>query len=166
MGTLRIAYRVWQVYWVHLGVFFVTLFLMLAINATGAFPRDEVRALNLAPFLDNTGPNLIGLMTLTYVPNYFDILPMYLVILALIPVTMALARVDPRLALLLCVSALGGGGGRTEPARGPLVQQRVGPDMVLQPLRLAAGVLHRLRADGGLAAPRRPSVAGSWRWRS
>ena len=42
------------------------------------------RAANLYPFLDNTGPNLIGLMTLTYVPNYFDILPMYLVILALV----------------------------------------------------------------------------------
>ncbi|MBL9045882.1 MAG: OpgC domain-containing protein [Tabrizicola sp.] len=100
MGTLRIAYRIWQVYWVHLGVFFVTLALMLALNMTGTFPRDEVGALNLYPFLNNTGPNLVGLFTLTYVPNYFDILPMYLVILALIPLMMSLARVDARLALL------------------------------------------------------------------
>jgi hypothetical protein len=100
MGTVRIAHRVWQVYWVHLGVFFMTLVLMLTLNLTGIFPRDEVNALNLNPFLNNTGPNLIGLMTLTYVPNYFDILPMYLVILALIPVMMALARVDVRLAVL------------------------------------------------------------------
>lgn len=100
MGTLRIAHRIWQVYWVHLGVFFVTLVLMLALNLTGVFPRDEVGALNLYPFLNNTGPNLIGLFTLTYVPNYFDILPMYLVILALIPVMMALARVDARLAMV------------------------------------------------------------------
>jgi hypothetical protein len=99
MGTLRIVHRIWQVYWVHLGVFFVTLVLMLAINMTGVFPRDEVGALNLYPFINNTGPNLIGLVTLTYVPNYFDILPMYLVILALIPVMMALARLDVRLAL-------------------------------------------------------------------
>ncbi len=49
MGTLRIAFRVWQVYWVHLGVFFVTLALMLALNATQLFPRDEVGALNLDP---------------------------------------------------------------------------------------------------------------------
>ncbi|NJS39735.1 MAG: OpgC domain-containing protein [Rhodobacteraceae bacterium] len=98
MGTLRILHRIWQVYWVHLGVFFVTLLLMLAINMTGVFPRDEVGALNLYPFITNTGPNLIGLMTLTYVPNYFDILPMYLVILALIPVMMGLARADVRLA--------------------------------------------------------------------
>ena len=103
LGTLRILHRVWQVYWVHLGVFFVTLALVFALNMTGVFPRDEVGALNLKPFLNNTGPNLIGLMTLTYVPNYFDILPMYLVILALIPVMMGLARVDVRLALLASV---------------------------------------------------------------
>ncbi len=100
MGALRIAHRIWQVYWVHLGVFLITLALLVSLNATGAFPRDEVGALNLYPFLKDAGPNLIGLLTLTYVPNYFDILPMYLVILALIPVMMALASLDTRLAIL------------------------------------------------------------------
>jgi hypothetical protein len=109
LGTVRIAHRVWQVYWVHLGVFFLTVALMLALNMSGMFPRDEVRQLNLLPFLNTTGPNLIGLLTLTYVPNYFDILPMYLVILALIPVMMALARVDVRLALLASVALWGAG---------------------------------------------------------
>jgi hypothetical protein len=104
MGTAQIAYRVWQVYWVHIGVFFATLVLMLVLNATHVFPRDEVGRLNLYPFLNSTGPNLIGLMTLTYVPNYFDILPMYLVILALIPAMMALARIDVRLAMLASVA--------------------------------------------------------------
>ena len=110
MGTFRIAYRVWQVYWVHLGVFLATLALMLVLNATGLFPRDEVDALNLYPFLDDTGPNLIGLLTLTYVPNYFDILPMYLVILALIPVMMALARLDVRLAMAASIVLWGAAG--------------------------------------------------------
>ncbi len=104
MGTLRILHRLWQVYWVHLGVFFVTLALMQTLNLTAIFPRDEVAELNLNPFLYNTGPNLIGLFTLTYVPNYFDILPMYLVILALIPFMIALARLDVRLALLASVA--------------------------------------------------------------
>ena len=79
-------------------MFFVTLALMLALNASGAFPAStEVGALNLHPFLDNTGPNLVGLLTLTYVPNYFDILPMYLVILALIPVDDGAGPDRPRL---------------------------------------------------------------------
>lgn len=103
MGTLRIVYRVWQVYWAHIGVFVVGLFSMLVLNATGWFDRDYVGQLNLYPFLNNTGPNMIGLMTLTYVPNYFDILPMYLVILAQIPLVMALARIHPNLAMAGCV---------------------------------------------------------------
>jgi len=103
MGALRIAHRVWQVYWVHMGVFFITLTLMLILNETGLFPRNEVSALNLNHFLNHTGANLIGLFTLTYVPNYFDILPMYIVILALIPVMMALAKVDSRLAIMASI---------------------------------------------------------------
>jgi hypothetical protein len=102
-GSVRIAYRVWQVYWVHLGVFFVTLAAMLALNATGMFPRDEVGALNLYPFFQADGGNLLGLLTLTYVPNYFDVLPMYLVILALIPVMIGLARLDASLAVAVSV---------------------------------------------------------------
>jgi hypothetical protein len=98
-GTVRIAYRVWQVYWVHVGVFLVALAAMLVLNATGAFPRDEVGALNLYPFFQKDGGNVLGLLTLTYVPNYFDVLPMYLVILALIPVMIGLARIDASLAL-------------------------------------------------------------------
>ncbi len=117
MGTLQIMLRIWQVYWVHLGVFFVTLALMVALNASGAFARDEVGALNLYPFLKNTGPNLLGLLTLTYVPNYFDILPMYLVILALIPVMMGLVAIDLRLAILFSLSLwVGAGAGLNLPA--------------------------------------------------
>jgi hypothetical protein len=93
LGTLRILHRMWQVYWAHLGVFFVALLCMVALNRTGWFEADYVGALNLYPFLNSTGSNLIGLMTLTYVPNYFDILPMYLVILGMVPVVMLLSQV-------------------------------------------------------------------------
>jgi hypothetical protein len=43
-------------------------------------------------------------MTLSYVPNYFDILPMYMVVLVMMPLVMALARVDLRLVALFVVS--------------------------------------------------------------
>lgn len=99
LGTLRIAQRLWQVYWAHLGVFFTVLLAMLLLDHSHWFAKDYIRLLNLTPFLNATGPNMIGLMTLTYVPNYFDILPMYLVILAMIPVVMGLARIDTRLPI-------------------------------------------------------------------
>ncbi|MBA49668.1 MAG: hypothetical protein CMI51_11670 [Paracoccus sp.] len=104
LGALRVAHRVWQVYWAHTGVFVVTLFCMVALNMTGWFERDYVGALNLYPFLNDPGPNLVGLLTLTYVPNYFDILPMYLVILALIPVIIGLARIHVALAMAASVA--------------------------------------------------------------
>jgi hypothetical protein len=104
MGALRIAHRMWQVYWAHLGVFFTTLLCMVALNRTGWFEIDYVGALNLYPFLNSTGGNLIGLMTLTYVPNYFDILPMYLVILGMIPIAMLLARAHVLLPLAASVA--------------------------------------------------------------
>lgn len=104
LGTARILYRIWQVYWVHIGVFFVALFLMLMANYSDIFPRDEVGALNLYPFLRNTPQNFVGLVTLTYVPNFFDVLPMYIVLLALVPGMMLIARLDPMLALLTSVT--------------------------------------------------------------
>ncbi|NPD13761.1 OpgC domain-containing protein [Xinfangfangia sp. D13-10-4-6] len=104
VGAARILFRIWQVYWVHLGVFLVAVLAMLALNMSGWFSRDEVGALNLYPFLKNTAPNFFGLMTLTYVPNYFDILPMYMVLLALVPVMVGLARIDGRLALAASVT--------------------------------------------------------------
>jgi hypothetical protein len=103
LGTLRIAHRMWQVYWAHLGVFFVSLFSMVALNKSGWFETDYVGALNLYPFLNSTGANMIGLLTLTYVPNYFDILPMYLVILGMIPVVMLLSRIHTLLPLAASV---------------------------------------------------------------
>jgi hypothetical protein len=99
MGLFRVVFRIWEIYWVHIATFMLTLAAMFIINRTGMFTRDEVSALNLVPFLKASGNQVIGLFTLTYVPNYFDILPMYIVILALLPVMVALSRVSVYLAL-------------------------------------------------------------------
>lgn len=104
MGTVRIGYRVWQVYWAHIGLFLAIAMTVAMQNATGWFEKDYITALNLRPFFDDTETNLIALMTLGYVPNYFDILPMYLVILAMIPAMMALARIHPMVALAASVT--------------------------------------------------------------
>ncbi|MHA3914695.1 OpgC family protein [Halovulum sp. GXIMD14793] len=95
MGTMRILHRVWQVYWAHIAVFCVILTSMIVLNWFPDLPRDYVGQLNLYPFVKNIEGNMVGLMTLAYVPNYFDILPMYLVILAMVPIVMALSLVSP-----------------------------------------------------------------------
>jgi len=93
MVTARVAHRIWQVYWAHIGLFVAVAVTMVALNELSIGNRDYVGQLNLYPFFNNAQPNLLGLLTLTYVPNYFDILPMYLVILAMMPVMIGLARI-------------------------------------------------------------------------
>ncbi|MEM7619052.1 MAG: OpgC domain-containing protein [Pseudomonadota bacterium] len=92
LGTSRILFRTWQVYWVHLALFLFLLTLMCFFDSLGVFEKSYVSQLNLHKFLENPQQNLIGLMTLTYVPNYFDILPMYIGILLMVPIIMALRK--------------------------------------------------------------------------
>ncbi len=100
MGIARVAHRMWQVYWAHICQFLVIAAGLAAIHQSGfletccGLTQDYVGTLNLWPFFEETPQNLAGLLTLTYVPNYFDILPMYIVILALIPVIMAVSRLS------------------------------------------------------------------------
>jgi len=92
MGTARVSHRVWQVYWAHIALFLIIAAMVVSLDATGWYGEENHfrDRLNLVWFFDNTATNLAGLLTLTYVPNYFDILPMYLVILALMPVVVLL----------------------------------------------------------------------------
>jgi hypothetical protein len=104
MGLRRIALRCWQVYWAHLGLFFAIATISAVAHAWFSTPeRNYIDGLNLAPFFDDTGQQLVGLFTLTYVPNYFDILPMYIVILMMVPIVMALQRVHLYAAIGFCV---------------------------------------------------------------
>jgi hypothetical protein len=98
MGTARTLHRVWQVYWAHIGLFFVTVALLLVFNRldTGVVYTERLYVL---PLFEDTASALFGLMTLTYVPNYFDILPMYLVILLMMPIVVGLARISPLVAM-------------------------------------------------------------------
>ncbi|WP_299840483.1 OpgC family protein [uncultured Jannaschia sp.] len=104
-GTARVAYRVWQIYWAHLALFLVLAAFLAGIDATGWHPKAiYVGSLNLIQFFEDPAPLLIGLMTLTYVPNYFDILPMYMVLLAMMPFALALSRVSLPLVFAMSVA--------------------------------------------------------------
>jgi hypothetical protein len=103
MGTARVAFRCWQVYWAHVCLFLAIAATMVALTASDLLLRDYVGQLNLHPFFNDTPGNLVGLLTLTYVPNYFDILPMYLVILVMLPAVVGLARLNRAVAFAAVV---------------------------------------------------------------
>ena len=99
LASARVGFRVWQVYWAHVGLFFATLALTVALTNSGLGTRNYWGQLNLWPlFVESdkwTNPDiLLSFMTLRYVPNYFDILPMYMIVLLLMPIIMALANVN------------------------------------------------------------------------
>ena len=103
MGTVRVVYRCWQVYWAHIALFFFVLMYLSAIDTYGNFDKIYINTLNLSHFIKDPLTNIVGLFSLTYVPNYFDILPMYLVILAMMPFVIALANLSYWIAALYVV---------------------------------------------------------------
>lgn len=97
-GTRRILYRIWQVYWAHIGLALVLITVsVIGLNITG---NDYPRAIGLEWFFAHAGEGLLKLMTLSFTPTFLDILPMYLVLLAMVPVMMGLAMLSRLLPLL------------------------------------------------------------------
>jgi hypothetical protein len=103
-GTARVLKRCGELFACHLGLFFVVAVVLVGGNHLLQSPVDYVNLINLGYFFDHTQEALLGLFTLTYVPNYFDILPMYIVALAILPLFLLLARVHKILAVSLCVA--------------------------------------------------------------
>lgn len=101
LGTARVLFRSWQVYWAHICLFLAIAMMLVILDSFG-FEKNYVNSLNLGRFFNDTQDQLFGLLTLSYVPNYFDILPMYIVILLLMPLVMALARVHVGLVFGFC----------------------------------------------------------------
>lgn len=95
-GTLlaRVAFRVWQIYWAHISMFTATMLVLLAGNQldTGVIYTQRLWVM---PFLEDTETFLPALLTLHYVPPLFDMLPMYVVVLSMLPIVALLGKIKP-----------------------------------------------------------------------
>jgi hypothetical protein len=103
IGTARVGYRMWQVYWAHIGLFIAVAVTTVWLTSLNINDIDYTSRLNLYQFFGAPLTHLPALLTLTYVPNYFDILPMYIVVLAMMPIVIALSRVHLGLVALFVV---------------------------------------------------------------
>ena len=98
IGTARITYRCLQLYGAQLGMFCALA--VAVVVGTQIFPDSNyVTQVGFQGFFDDPARSLVGLVTLTYDPPYVDILPLYIGVLAMVPVVMAIARIDPRLVI-------------------------------------------------------------------
>lgn len=103
LGTARIAFRCWQVYWAHICVFLMTIGLIAVVNhiwPLSGFDKEPFGELFADPMR-----GILGMLTLTYLPAYLDILPMYLVILAMIPILMGLRKLHWTLPFALVIGS-------------------------------------------------------------
>ncbi len=108
LGTARVGHRIWQVYWGHIGLFFAIAATMAGLANSGWFDADGILDFNplsrpwiMQIFQEDAAAYFFGLMTLTWVPNYFDILPMYIVILMMLPFVMLLHKISPWAVLVV-----------------------------------------------------------------
>ncbi|WP_306225824.1 OpgC family protein [Bosea beijingensis] len=101
LGTARIAYRIWQVYWAQIGLVLALIALAAALDRIFGL---AVLAQQFQPLLADPENALLGLATLSWQPDYLDILPMYLIILALVPVMMLARRLHAAFPFLIATT--------------------------------------------------------------
>jgi hypothetical protein len=73
MGTARVVFRVWQVYWAHIGVFLATATMLFAIDhfGIGLEGKRYITQPYVVPLFTKTGEALVGLFSLTYVTGLY-----------------------------------------------------------------------------------------------
>ncbi len=101
-GSLPVFNRVWQLYVTHLAL--VILVTGIAAYAARRF-GDPVylESLALDVFVNDVIGAAFGVISLTFLPNYLDILPLYIILLAGLPLALLALRVHWALPLLLSV---------------------------------------------------------------
>ncbi len=97
-GMVRTFKRAWQLFCAHVLLVFA---LSAIIAAAGEFTDSKpiMEQLNFSPFFVETDVAIVKLIKLGYMPNLTDILPLYIVLVFLFPVSWFLIRISPFLAL-------------------------------------------------------------------
>lgn len=98
LGSVRVFFRCGQIYLAHLALFIMMVAMLLSLNSL-SFMHVSWHLDNLGYFFAHTEQALQALVSLKYVPNFIDILPMYLVIMLWLPMVWALSRIHVALAV-------------------------------------------------------------------
>src|SRR5262249_42341873 len=93
-AAMRIYHRVWQLYVAHVFLFmqFMATVAYLVDDLNNAIYAEEFRA---ADFLKEPGVAVIKALTLQFQPEFMDILPLYIVLLAVLPFVLVGFRLWP-----------------------------------------------------------------------
>ncbi len=92
--------RLSKIYGAHLLLFFSVVFLV-RLAALHFVRVDYVDFLQVKPLFADPRHYVVGALTLSYLPKFLDILPLYLILLAAAPVIIYFVKRDPWAALLV-----------------------------------------------------------------
>jgi hypothetical protein len=96
IGLARVGYRCAQLYCAQI----MTVAIVAFITAAAVKLLDAPQYVDLAYLrllFEDPQTAMVGLFTFTYVPLFLNIIPMYVVVLAMIPAAMLIARIHPLL---------------------------------------------------------------------
>lgn len=99
IAAVRVSHRVWQLYVAHVFLFVIFMAMMAytveALNSS--LYAEESQA---ADFLSDPGVAVVKALTLQFQPAYMDILPLYIVLLAVLPFALIGFRFWPQVVLI------------------------------------------------------------------
>jgi hypothetical protein len=103
VAGVRVYHRVWQLYVAH--VFLFMMFMAMMAYTAGALNNSlYAEEFGAANFLNEPGLAVVKALTLKFQPAFMDILPLYIVLLAVLPLVLAGFRYCPRVMFLVSVA--------------------------------------------------------------
>lgn len=107
IGSARILRRAWQIYCAHLLLFSVLIAEIALVTSLTEKPT-YIREMEVADFFRDPGPTMVQVLLLRFRPLNMDILPLYVVLMTVLPLILMLAkwRADLPLAISVVLYAI------------------------------------------------------------
>ena len=103
IGTARVLRRVWQIYTAHLLLFLVLMAEIAYVTTVSDKPDFYIKEMEVGEFFKQPGIEVIQALTLRFRPLNMDVLPLYVVLMAFLPLVLLLARLHRDLPLIVSI---------------------------------------------------------------
>ena len=103
IGTARVLRRAWQIYTAHLLLFLVLIAEIAYVTAVSE-KSFYIQEMEVADFFNEPGQVVIQTLLLRFRPLNMDVLPLYIVLMAFLPLVLMLARSQRDLPLILSIA--------------------------------------------------------------
>ena len=103
IGAARVLRRVWQIYTAHLLLFLVLMAEVAWVTTVSEKPSFYIPEMDVGEFFRQPGSAMIQALLLRFRPLNMDVLPLYVVLMACLPLILQFARAQRDLPLVLSI---------------------------------------------------------------